>query len=108
MDRFFPATTLKKTLNNDYRIGEDDTGQFIEILAGPFAGVRYRYRWSYVTESEGFATLHFATELLTEPRSMGYTQEFHTTAGDILCSLIDNKELYDSSRTHYSSPFGLR
>jgi len=106
-DRFSRATTLKKILNKDYRIAEDETGQSVEVLTGPFSGMRYRYRWSYLTESAGFATLHFATEILTDPSSIGYTHEFHRTAGDILCSLLDNKELHDSSRTYYSAPLSF-
>lgn len=104
-DLFFPLDQPKKILNKDYRICEDDTGQSIEVLTGPYAGLRYRYRWSYVTESEGFATLHFSTEILNRSGFSESDHEFHTTAGDILCSMIETKELglNDSSRTHYTS-----
>ncbi len=91
-DRFSRPDSPKKILNKHYRIHEDETGQSIEILDGVYAGYRYRYRWSYVTESEGFATLHFSTEILNRSRLSETDQLFHDVAGDILSSMIIAKD----------------
>lgn len=78
----------------------DETGQSIEILTGQYAGLQYRYRWSYITEEVGYATLHFATEILNRSGFTETDQEFHTLAGDILCSqlhAIHKKDWHDPS-----------
>ena len=107
-DQFFqPTSAPSLKLNRDYRIVDDDTGQSIVILTGPYTGTQYRYQWSYLTEDLGCATLHFATEFVISPSSHELDSLFNTIAGDILCAMIEDKEIYVPTRFDYPTASGL-